>query len=48
VGRILVAARAIRPLELVLVDPGTLTGPNYSSVPVCLECLKPVSGTPEK
>merc|ERR1719402_1249550 len=29
-------------MELILVDPGTVVGPNYSSQPVCLECLKEV------
>ncbi len=43
IGRILVATRTIKPLELILVDPGTVTGPNYTSIPVCLECLTPVT-----
>lgn len=45
IGRVLVATRHIRPMELLLVDPGTCTGPNYSSKPVCLECLKFVNGS---
>ena len=28
-------------MELVLVDPGTVVGPNYSSKPTCIECLHP-------
>jgi hypothetical protein len=28
-------------MELVLVDPGTVVGPNYSSKPICIECLHP-------
>ena len=28
-------------MELVLVDRGVVVGPNYTSPPVCLECLKP-------
>ena len=43
-GRILRATRPIKALEIVLVDPGTVVGPNYSSRPVCLECLMPVTG----
>jgi hypothetical protein len=27
-------------MDLVLVDPGTVVGPNYRSNKVCLECLK--------
>ena len=41
-GRVLFATRDIQAMELVLVDPGTVVGPNYSSQPVCLECLKEV------
>ena len=43
-GRVLFATRDIKPLELILVDPGTVVGPNYKSEPVCLQCLRPVSG----
>ena len=28
-------------MELIMVDPGTVVGPNYSSKPICIECLKP-------
>ena len=31
------AVRDISALELVLVDPGTVVGPNYKSEPVCLQ-----------
>ncbi len=31
-------------MELILVDPGTVKGPNYTTTPACLECLLPVSG----
>ena len=31
----------IRAMELVMVDPGTVVGPNYSSKPICIECLHP-------
>ena len=31
----------IKAMELVLVDPGTVVGPNYSSKPICIECLHP-------
>lgn len=44
IGRVLIATRTIKPMELILVDPGTITGPNYTSRPVCLECLRPVNG----
>ena len=44
-GRVLFATRDIRPLELILVDPGTVVGPNYKSDPVCLQCLRTVTGT---
>merc|ERR1719464_1973491 len=44
IGRVLIATRTIKPMELVLIDPGTVTGPNYTSRPVCLECLRPVNG----
>ena len=44
IGRVLIATRTIKPMELVLIDPGTVTGPNYTSKPVCLECLRPVNG----
>ncbi len=44
IGRILVATRTIKPMELILVDPGTVKGPNYTTTPACLECLLPVSG----
>ncbi len=30
----------IKAMDLVLVDPGTVVGPNYRSNKVCLECLK--------
>lgn len=36
-GRVLFAVRDIAALELVLVDPGTVVGPNYKSEPVCLQ-----------
>ena len=36
-GRVLFAVRDISALELVLVDPGTVVGPNYKSEPVCLQ-----------
>ena len=39
-GRVLFATRDIRALDLVLIDPGTVVGPNYRSKKVCLECLK--------
>jgi hypothetical protein len=39
-GRVLFATRDIRALDLILVDPGTVVGPNYRSKKVCLECLK--------
>ena len=42
-GRILRATRPIKALEVVLVDPGAVVGPNYSSRPVCLECLTPAA-----
>ena len=42
-GRVLFATRDISPLELVLVDPGTVVGPNYKSEPVCLQCLRGVT-----
>lgn len=29
-------------MELILIDPGTIIGPNYTSKPICLECLKPL------
>ena len=41
-GRVLFATRDIKPLELVLIDPGTVVGPNYKSRPVCLQCLRVV------
>ena len=44
-GRVLFATRDIQPLELILVDPGTVVGPNYKSEPVCLQCLRTVAGT---
>ena len=44
IGRVLIATRTIKPMELVLIDPGTVTGPNYTTKPVCLECLRPVNG----
>ena len=44
-GRILLATRDIKPLDLVLVDPGTVIGPNYRSRRVCLECLKLAEGS---
>ena len=31
-------------MELILIDPGTVTGPNYTTKPMCLDCLKPVNG----
>ena len=31
----------IKAMELVMVDPGTVIGPNYSSKPICIECLHP-------
>ena len=31
----------IKAMELIMVDPGTVVGPNYSSKPICIECLKP-------
>ena len=43
-GRVLFSTRDIRPLELILVDPGTVLGPNYKSEPVCLQCLRQVQG----
>ena len=42
-GRVLFATRDIRPLELILIDPGTVVGPNYKSEPVCLQCLRMVT-----
>jgi len=42
-GRVLFATRDIKPLELLLVDPGTVVGPNYKSEPVCLQCLRSVT-----
>ena len=42
-GRVLFATRDVAPLELVLVDPGTVVGPNYKSEPVCLQCLRSVT-----
>jgi len=33
---VLFATRDIKPLELILIDPGTVVGPNYKSLPVCL------------
>ena len=42
-GRVLFATRDVAPLELVLVDPGTVVGPNYKSEPVCLQCLRGVT-----
>jgi len=50
-GRVLFATRDLKPLDLILIDPGTVVGPNYKGRPVCLECLKPVEGwdkCPEK
>ena len=32
-------------MDLILVDPGTVIGPNYCSKPVCLECLQLLDGT---
>ncbi|TRY62157.1 hypothetical protein TCAL_03700 [Tigriopus californicus] len=45
IGRILRATRAIKAMEIVLIDPGTVVGPNYSSTPVCLDCLSSVDGS---
>ena len=42
IGRILRATRNIKAMDIVLIDPGTVVGPNYSSKPICLECLRPV------
>jgi hypothetical protein len=47
-GRVLFATRDLKPLDLVLVDPGTVVGPNYRGRPVCLGCLKPVDGAERK
>ena len=44
IGRVLVATRTIKPMELILIDPGTVIGPNYTSKPTCLECLRLVDG----
>eukprot|EP00093_Oithona_nana_P005600 05600.XXX_90784_92820_1 [CDS] Oithona nana genome sequencing. len=44
IGRVLIATRTIKPMELILIDPGTVTGPNYTTKPMCLDCLKPVNG----
>ena len=44
IGRVLIATRTIKPMELILMDPGTVIGPNYTSKPTCLECLRPVNG----
>uniref|UniRef100_A0A0K2TP07 SET domain-containing protein n=2 Tax=Lepeophtheirus salmonis TaxID=72036 RepID=A0A0K2TP07_LEPSM len=42
IGRILISTRTIKPGEIILLDPGTVTGPNYSPTShVCLECLSP-------
>lgn len=44
IGRVLVATRNIKPMELILVDPGTCTGPNYTTKQmVCLECTRIVN-----
>ena len=40
IGRILVATRTIKAMELILIDPGTVIGPNYTTTPACLECLR--------
>ena len=41
IGRVLVTTRHIKPMELILVDPGTCTGPNYTTTQmVCLECTR--------
>ena len=47
-GRVLIATRDIKPLEVVLVDPGTVVGPNYGSSKVCIECLKLIDNTSPK
>lgn len=41
-GRYLVAARDIEPLELVLWDRAAAVGPGADTLPVCLECFKKV------
>ena len=45
VGRYLVAARDIKPLELVIWDAADAMGPSADSVPVCLECFAKVDGS---
>ena len=45
VGRYLVAARDIKPLELVIWDAADAMGPCADSVPVCLECFAKVDGS---
>jgi len=41
VGRVMVAARDVEPLELILWDEAAAMGPRMGGTPVCLQCLKP-------
>lgn len=42
IGNLMVASRDIKAGETILEEPPAVWGPNNKSLPVCLECLKPV------
>jgi len=42
-GRYLIATKDIKPLELIMTDLPCVVGPPAKTVPVCLECLAPLS-----
>ena len=44
VGRCVVAARDIKPLEVILRDYPAMVGPYFDENPLCLECLLKTDG----
>ena len=42
-GRYLIATRDIKPLQLIMTDQPCVVGPPAKTVPVCLECLAPLT-----
>ena len=41
-GNVIVAVRDIKPFETVLIDKPAIVGPFDDTLPMCLECSKPV------
>merc|ERR1711963_35027 len=43
-GRVVVATRDVKPLELIISDEPFIIGPSRQQQLVCVECLLPVDG----